>query len=195
MEVDVDETDVVDVEVGQQVEVQVDAIPDQTYHGQVVEIGSSGFSRPQQPDVTLFKVKVLLTDPDRRLRPGMSARAEIRVATHPQALVVPVQAVVYRPPLGPGGKPQENQEEVKVALVIEDGKAVQRAVEVGIADPTHVEIVSGVKAGEQVITGPHRILKNLKHGDAVRVVEEKGGGSDDPEDDEADEEEDEDGGG
>ena len=172
VEVDVDETDIVDVEVGQEVVVQVDAIPGQQYHGRVVEIGSSGFARPQQPDVTLFKVKVLLADPDKRLRPGMSARAEIAVAAHPQALVVPVQSVVYRLPLGDDGEPQEDQDEVKVAFVVEEGKAVQRPVDTGIADPTQVELLGGVKAGEQVITGPHRILKNLRHGDRVHVVDE-----------------------
>jgi HlyD family secretion protein len=177
VEVDVDETDVVDVEVGQQVQVQVDAVPDRKYTGRVVEIGSSGFSRPQQPDVTLFKVKVLLADPDRRLRPGMSARAEISVATHADAVVVPVQAVVYRPPVGPDGKPREDEEEIKVAFVIADGKAEQRPVQVGIADPTHVEIVAGLAAGDQVISGPHRILKALQPGDAVRVVDEKAGKS------------------
>jgi HlyD family secretion protein len=193
VEVDVDETDVVDVEVGQMVEVQVDAIPDHTYHGRVVEIGSSGFSRPQQPDVTLFKVKVLLTDPDRRLRPGMSARAEIEVATHSQALVVPVQAVVYRAPLGADGEPQEDQEEIKVAFVVEEGKAVQRAVVVGIADPTHVEIVSGLDGGQQVVTGPHRVLKNLQDGEAVRIVDEDKDKKDDDDEASDGEEQDEEG--
>jgi HlyD family secretion protein len=172
VEIDVDETDVVDVEVGQAVQVMVDAIAGQRYHGTVVEIGSSGFSRPQQPDVTFFKVKVLLSDPDRRLRPGMSARAEVEVATHPEALVVPVQAVVYRHPLGSGGAAREDEEEIQVALAVVDGKVDQRPVTVGIADPTHVEIVSGLEPGEPVITGPHRILRNLQHGDRVRVVDE-----------------------
>lgn len=197
VEVEVDETEIVDVKLGQEAKVRVDAIPDQEYHGRVVEIGSSGYSRPQQPDVTLFKVKVLLADPDERLRPGMSARAEIAVATHPQALVVPVQAVVYRRPLGAGGEPLEGEEEeVKVAFVVADGKAVQRAVEVGIADATHVEIVSGLQPGEQVISGPQRVLKNLEHDDAVRIAEEKDKDKerrsrDDDEEDEGDEEEDE----
>jgi HlyD family secretion protein len=168
-EVDVDETDIVNVRMGQPAEVTVEAIPDKRYHGRVVEIGSSGFSKPNQPDVTFFKVKVLLTDPDQRLRPGMSTRAEIRVATHPQALVVPVEAVVYRKPLGTGGKPQENEDEIKVAFTVEKGKAVQHAVQTGIADATHVEIVSGLPQGAQVITGPHRILRNLDSGDAVHV--------------------------
>ena len=173
VEVDVDETDIVDVQVGQSAEVRVDAVPDQVYQGRVVEIGSSGFSRPAQPDVTFFKVKVLLIAPDARLRPGMSARAEIQVATHPQALVVPVQAVVYRPPLGEDGEPREGAEEVRVVFVVENGEAVQRPVEVGIADPTRVEIVSGLREGERAVTGPQRVLRDLEPGAAVRIAEER----------------------
>ena len=174
VEVDVDETDIVDVALGQPADVKVDAIPDRVYHGKVVEIGSSGYERPAQPDVTFFKVKILLTDPDVKLRPGMSARADVRVAVHEQALVVPVEAVVYRRPLGPDGKPLKEgaagaDEEIKVAFVVEKGKAVQRPVTLGIADATHVEVTAGIKPGEVVINGPHRVLKALENGDAVQV--------------------------
>ena len=174
VEVDVDETDIVDVALGQPADVKVDAIPARAYHGKVVEIGSSGYERPAQPDVTFFKVKILLTDPDVKLRPGMSARADVHVAEHPQALVVPVEAVVYRRPLGPDGKPLKEgaagaDEEVKVAFVVEKGKAVQRPVTLGISDATHVEVTAGIKPGEVVISGPHRVLKSLENGDAVQV--------------------------
>ena len=198
IEIDVDETDIVDVALGQPADVKVDAIPSRDYHGKVVEIGSSGFERPGQADVTYFKVKILVTDPDQRLRPGMSARAEIRVAVHPQALVVPVESVVYRPPLGADGKPKEGDEEIKVVFVFDQGKAVQRPVTVGIADATHVELVNGVKDGEQAITGPHRILKDLEQGDAVKVAADKGksgktkGGGDDDDDKAKEDDEDED---
>jgi HlyD family secretion protein len=183
VEVDVDETDIVDVALGQPADVKVDAIPGRVYHGKVVEIGSSGYERPSQPDVTFFKVKILLGDPDQKLRPGMSARAEVRVAVHEQALVVPVEAVVYRRPLGPDGKPLKEgaagaDEEVKVVFVVDkgkenEGKAVQRPVTLGISDATHVEITAGVKDGELVVNGPHRILKALENGDAVRVAKHK----------------------
>ena len=174
VEVDVDETDIVDVALDQPADVKVDAIPDRVYHGKVVEIGSSGYERPAQPDVTFFKVKILLSDPDVKLRPGMSARADVRVAVHEQALVVPVEAVIYRRPLGPDGKPLKEgaagaDEEIKVAFVVEKGKAVQRPVTLGIADATHVEVTAGIKPGEVVINGPHRVLKALENGDAVQV--------------------------
>jgi HlyD family secretion protein len=204
VEVDVDETDIVNVSLGQPADVKVDAIPDHVYHGKVVEIGSSGYSRPQQPDVTFFKVKILLTDPDGRLRPGMSARAETHVAVHPQAIVVPIEAVVYRRPLGPNGKPRKegegSDEEIKVAFVVEKDKTVQRPVTLGISDATHVEILSGVKEGEKVVTGPHRILKDLESGTAVQISKgkeskkgsssEKGSGKSD--DDEKDDKDDKD---
>ena len=166
--VDVDETEIVNVKVGQPAVLKVDAIPGKEYHGKVVEVGSSGFNRPQQPDVTFFKVKMLLDDPDEDLRDRMSVRAEIHTAAHPGSLVVPIQAVVERPadkPAEGGGKGRE----VKVVYVIENGKARQRRVETGISDETHVELRQGVKAGEQVVTGPYRTLRELKEDDLVHL--------------------------
>lgn len=187
--IDVDETEVVYVELGQAAELLVDALPDRSYRGRVVEIGSSGFSRPDQPDVTFFSVKVLFVEPDPALRPGMSVRAEIVTAAHADALVVPIQAVVERPPLGAGAdgdaaEPDEDAEEVQVVFVAEEGEARQRPVETGLSDETHVEIVSGLEPGEAVIAGPYRTLRDLDHGDAVRVEKDekparRGGGRDD----------------
>lgn len=171
--VDVDETEIVNVRPGQPAVLKVDAVPAKEYHGKVVEVGSSGFNRPQQPDVTFFKVKILLDDADPDLRASMSVRAEIHTAAHPDAVVVPIQAVVERRPLGGDGKPAAGnggkQDEVKVVFVIENGKARQRPVQTGISDETHVELLAGPKPGEQVVTGPYRTLKDLKNGDAVHV--------------------------
>jgi len=169
--VDVDETEIVNVRMGQEAVLRVDALPNRVYHGRVVEIGSSGFNRPQQPDVTFYEVKVLLTDSDEALRPGMSVRAEIQTAAHANALVLPIQAVVERPPLTAEGEEAkaEEDDEIKVVFVLEDGKARQRTVETGLSDETHVEIRSGVKPGERVVTGPYRTLRDLRDGDAVTV--------------------------
>ena len=166
--VDVDETEIVNVRLGQRATLKVDAVPGKEYHGKVVEVGSSGFSRPQQPDVTFFKVKVLLDDADPDLRASMSVRAEIETATHPDALVVPIQTVVEREPKAATGKGDGKKTE-KVVFRIEGGKARQQAVTTGISDETHVELLSGVKVGEKVVTGPYRTLKDLKDGDAVTV--------------------------
>lgn len=168
-EVDVDETEIVNVQVGQDVVLKVDALPGREYRGRVVEIGSSGYNRPAQPDVTFFKVKILLENPGPELRARMSVRAEIKTAAHERALAVPIQAVVEREPVGAGAAGKD--EEVKVVFILENGKAAQRPVTTGLSDETHVELLSGIKAGEQVITGPYRILRDLKHGDAVQVTQ------------------------
>lgn len=187
-EIDVDETEVVYVALGQEGELLVDALPDRRYRGRVVEIGSSGFSRADQPDVTFFKVKLLFLDADPALLPGMSVRAEIVTAAHADALVVPIQAVVERPPAGPDGEPDEDAEEVQVVFVIADGEARQTPVETGLSDETHVEITSGLEPGTRVIAGPYRTLRDLDHGDAVREQRDdrrrrRGGGDEAAEDD------------
>ncbi|HEX9941839.1 MAG TPA: efflux RND transporter periplasmic adaptor subunit [Thermoanaerobaculia bacterium] len=174
-EVDVDETEIVNLKVGQEAVLRVDALPGREYRGRVVEIGSSGYNRPQQPDVTFFKVKILLDQPGPELRAKMSVRAEVHTAAHAGTLAVPIQAVVERPPLAkgtaPAGAGRGKDEEIKVVFVVENGKARQRPVQVGLSDETHVEVVSGLKPEEKVITGPYRTLKDLKDGEAVRVSE------------------------
>ena len=174
-EIDVDETEVVHLASGQSVTLKVDAIPDREYAGKVVEIGSSGYSKASQPDVTFFRTKILFGAPDEALRPGMSARAEIQVSTHPEALAIPIQAVVERTPK-PGsvsaGKPDAAKPAVpaSVVFVVANGHAKSVAVRSGISDATKVEIVEGLTGGEQVITGPYRALRRLEDGDPVRVT-------------------------
>lgn len=166
--VDVDETEVVLVKPGQRARILVDALPDKEYHGRVAEIGNKGFNRPQQPDVTFFNVEIQLEDPDEDLRPGMSVRAEIDTAVHPNALVAPIQAVVERDVEKDG-----STSEADVVFVVQDGKAVQRTVKTGLSDETRVEIVSGVKAGDKVVTGPYRSLRDLENGESVQVTDQR----------------------
>ncbi|HXM69923.1 MAG TPA: hypothetical protein VN970_02230, partial [Thermoanaerobaculia bacterium] len=80
------------------------------------------------------------------------------------ALVVPIQAVVERPPLG-----ASSGDEIKVVFVVAGGKAHQRKVDTGISDETRVEVLGGLRPGEQVVTGPYRSLRDLKDGDPVRI--------------------------
>ncbi len=186
--VDVDETEVAYLVLGQSVELEVDALPDETYSGRVVEIGSSGFQRNRQPDVTFFGVKILLEEPDEILRTGMSVRARINTAERTVALVAHIQAVVDRPPLADGDESQDNaddtaaeHDEIRVVFVVEEDVARQRAVEIGLSDETHVEIVTGLEVGEKVVTGPYRSLKQLDDGDPVKV--RKQGSAEDEDDD------------
>ena len=179
-EVDVDETEVAYLAVGQRAELRVDALPEHTFRGEVVEIGSSGFQRPQQPDVTFFKVKILLAEPDENLRPGMSVRAEVETARHEQVLVVPIQAVVQRPPLE---TEDGEDDEISVVFVIADEQAEQRPVESGLTDAIYAEIASGLEEGEVIVTGPYRSLKGLEHEDRVRARSEGEQEDDEEEDD------------
>jgi HlyD family secretion protein len=142
------------------------------------------------PDITFFKVKVLLDHPDDSLRARMSVRAEISTAAHPNTLTVPIQAVVEREDEGNtkgAGKDGQASKSHKVVFVITGGKtagkAHMRTVETGLSDETNVELTAGIKAGEQVVTGPYRTLRDLKDGAAVQVsqsTEDEDHKADDP---------------
>lgn len=175
VEAEVGETEVVGVRVGQTARVKVDAIPDREYRGRVVEIGSSAAVRQGAgAGVRYFKVKVAVEDADDRLRPGMTAQVSIVTSTATRVVAVPIQSVVERVP---GAKDPEadagDQPKKKYALVVKDGKARQTEVTTGISDATHVAILAGVRAGEEVVTGPFRTLKKLKDGADVVVTREE----------------------
>ena len=190
MEVDaeVDETDVVSVEVGQDAEVEVDALPDTLLMGRVTEIANSGVTlgRGTQQEVTNFAVKVELLDVDERLRPGMSATVDIITDTREAVVNVPLQAVTARKrkeitavsnqgEVEASGRTADADEQafVEVVFVVkEDGTVELRAVKTGISSTTRVEILEGLSEGEVVVTGPFRVLsRTLKHGQKVTVKE------------------------
>jgi HlyD family secretion protein len=169
-EVEVAESEVVQVALGQEATVKVDALPDTPLGGKVVEIGSSGI---KTGDVVKFRVKVALAAPDPRVKPGMTAKVEIRTATAPDVVAVPLQAVQSR---WLDGKDKEverkegdtTQHEVSAVYLFADGKAQRREVKTGIQDELWVEVREGLKTGEEVVTGPYKELRKLKDGDQVR---------------------------
>ncbi len=175
-QVDVDETDVVDVKPGQKARIEVDALPDTVLHGLVKEISNTATTTGYgtQEEVTNFKVKVSVLDPLPSLRPGMSATVDIITAHHPEALSVPIQSVVMRPPLKEEGDTLSTKgkksKPVEVVFVVKDGTAHQREVKTGISSETDMEILDGLKEGEKVVTGGYRELRNLKDGDKVKPV-------------------------
>jgi HlyD family secretion protein len=174
-EIDVAESEVVSLALDQTAAVKVDAMPDVTLTGRVVEIGSSGM---KQGDVVKFRVKVALADPDSRVRPGMTARVEVTTAAAKGAVAVPQQAVQSRW-LDEDGQEVEFREgdssrhEVKAVFTIAEGKAVRREVKTGVHDELWVEVKEGLEEGEEVIVGPYRVLRQLKGGDLVKVEKEK----------------------
>jgi HlyD family secretion protein len=179
VESDVNETDVVALRMGMAGKIHVDAIPDKEYTGHVVEIGSSAAARQSAgAGIRYFKVKVAFDSPDDRLRPGMTSQVSIITSTAANTPALPIQSVVERVPpslskkKGADEDEDENLPKKKYVFLVKDGKAKMTEVTTGISDATHVSVLSGVKAGDQVITGPFRTLKKLNDGDAVEVTKE-----------------------
>jgi len=203
-EVRVDETEVTSVHPGQKATIRVDAVEGKEYAGVVESISNAA---EREATVSRFPVKVLLTDPDPSLRPGMSAHAAIEADERRDVLAIPLQALVRRSlkdyldqgenhgrsagkaetsaaeqrkdPMDAdlAGKDPE-REQVQVALVEKDGRVRMVRVKTGISDAFRVEILDGVGPGDHVLLGPYRALRSLKNGDYVRRVEKSEAGED-----------------
>jgi HlyD family secretion protein len=209
--VEVDETEVVKVSVGQAAEVKIDAFPDQEFTGKVTEIGNSplrvraGASR----EAVDFEVKITLDGTLPNIRPGLSAKAEITVADRQDALAVPLGSVTVREwPLKDsdirsytgkrdrqqnealaefdfgvedsgrdttGSEPDDiKRKETEGVFVLVDGFVKFLSVEIGIAGEDDFEVLSGLTEGQTVVTGPFRILRQLKDGAQVEKIGSKG---------------------
>ncbi|HOW85565.1 MAG TPA: efflux RND transporter periplasmic adaptor subunit [Candidatus Aminicenantes bacterium] len=174
VEVEVDETDVIGVALGQGANVRVDALPETVFKGKVTEIGSSaiqqstsGLSSSTQESKD-FKVVVTLDDPDRKLKPGLSASADIIVAQRSQTLAVPISALVLRDkPNAPADAPGAAREEEGV-YAVEAGRVKFAPVAKGITGGMNIEIVSGLREGQEIVSGPYASLRGLKDGVLVR---------------------------
>ena len=186
-QVNVDENDIVNITPGQPADIQVDALSGPGLHGTVREIGSSanqsGAGTTQQK--TEFEIKISITDPPKNLRPGMTATADIVTKTNEHALSVPLQCVALRTvdQLVRKGEKRKDAEKrykadrdgfVEVVFGVEKGKAVARQVTTGIQSEDRIEILSGLKEGDEVVSGSYRaISKDLANGTAIRINNER----------------------
>ena len=200
-EVEVDETDIPSVELGQIASVTIDAFPDDEFSGVVTEIGNS----PIQPvgaagggagtQATTFKVVVTLDEAIPGVRPGFTCTADITTAIRPDSLAIPIQASTVREVVldangnvvpqesGPrsrsvvsaaeAAEPSagETEEELEGVFVARQGRAVFVPVDTGIAGERYFEALSGVAEGDLIVTGPFSEVRNLADGDSIRVVE------------------------
>jgi RND family efflux transporter, MFP subunit len=180
VEAQVGETEITGIRVGEPSKVHVDAIPEKEYAGHVAEIGSSAALKVGAgAGMRYFKVKVQIDNTDDRLRPGMTSQVSIVTTTAGSALSVPIQSVVERvPPALAKSKSgtddeDENAPKLKYVFLVKDDKAKMTEVKTGVSDATHVALVSGVAAKDQVVSGPFRTLKKLKDGDSVEVTKEE----------------------
>lgn len=182
-EVNVDETDIARIKIGQEVAIHTAAYPEVALKGTVETIPLSPKSQAgvqAQGGASLarnYNIKVKMVEmAGLNLRPGMTSRAEIYTATSGKSLALPLQAVLSnndeKTEVAPKKTDKKTKQEVKTenfVFVHKDGLAQKRVVKVGISDDSKQEILSGVAAGEAVITGPYKILRHLKDGDHVKV--------------------------
>jgi HlyD family secretion protein len=170
-EVNVDEADIANVEIGQKARVFAIAYPDQPVEGVVDSIAVSAKVAEGQQGQS-FAIKIRLLDPEKiTLRPGMTCRAEIFTATKGGVLAAPIQAILVEEDLTSDIVRRD-------VFVHRDGRAVKVSVEVGIADDTYQEIVSGLSPGDEVVTGPDRVLRALEDGDRIAIAESNRNNSD-----------------
>lgn len=199
VEVKVDETEIDKVEVGQKVKVKVDAFGDREIEGEVnqktpLALGKSQTSGGLSTNINVqeakeFRVVVQLKnlpqDVHEGLRPGMSATATITTKTAQNTIAVPLQAIVQKQPEKPSTSPEpgapapnpaEKQKPIEGVFILEDGKAKFVEITKGITGESDIQILSGLSEGVEVITGPSRVLKSLKDGDAIKKQTKPQGG-------------------
>jgi len=205
-EIEVDETDIPTVTIGQAAVVTIDAAPDRMFKGHVTEIGNSPIQTAAQTNATTgqgqatnFKVVVTIDDPVPDVRPGFTCTAEITTATRKNVVAVPIQSLTVRemlydqngtlvheppPPIQrrffggaapatpappPDPPPGQTRKETEGVFIVRDGRVVFQPVKVGIAGERYFEVASGLKTGDQVITGPFSSVRELADGSAVTV--------------------------
>jgi HlyD family secretion protein len=195
-EVEVDETDVPSVKIGQTAKITIDAVTEKTFTGKVTEIGNSPIQTTGQTarQATNFKVVVQLDTEIPEVRPGFTCTAEITTATRKDVISVPIQATTVRemvvddkgeiiraPTTEPnrrrraGGvqaselKPGQTRKELEGVFVVRDGKAVFAPVTTGIAGEKFFEVLNGLKEGDNVVVGPFSSVRELADGAPVKV--------------------------
>jgi HlyD family secretion protein len=182
----VDETSVPEVKVGQKANLNIDAYPNRPFEGIVTEVGSSPISKndpdllslTQGSEAINFKVKIRVVNPPETIRPGFSVTADILTGRKEGATAIPIQALVVRdvpkkdgkPAGGGAGRPQTEEG----VYVIKTGKLAFEKVETGLAGELMIEVKNGPKVGEEIVTGPFKVLRQVKEGDKV-IVEKEGG--------------------
>lgn len=203
--VQVDETDVPELALGDPAEIDIDAFPAIVFTGRVTEIGNSAIRPPSsaqagQEAAIDFEVVITLDGPPVELRPDLSATAEIVTESRSDAVTVPIIALTVRDPDAEGDAkgadadgdeddeaaqrtsdaPTRNRgatNEVEGVFVVQGGTVRFQPVVVGIAGQEYFEILSGVEAGDTVVAGPYQTIRQIRTGDPVRARESAGSGS------------------
>jgi len=168
VEVEVDETDVVGVELDQEAEISVDAFPDEIISGRVTEIGSSALQNvsPSQESKD-FKVVITLENPPKNLKPGLSATADIITAKRENVLAVPISALVILEDNEETGREQGTRREG--VYVTNNDRVKFQPVQKGILGEMKIEIVSGLEEDQEIVVGPYSALRELKDDKLIKA--------------------------
>jgi HlyD family secretion protein len=170
--IDVDETDVVDLEVGQEAQVTVDAFPDTTFIGHVTEVGTSpkivATASGPADDSTDFEVVVTLDDELPSAQSGLSCSSEIVTAERENVLTIPIQSLVVRS-MADDAAGSDGVVEREGVFVVRDGTARFAPVRVGISGERYFEVRSGLEENDQVVSGSYQALRDLSDGDTVKI--------------------------
>jgi len=200
-EVEVDETNIPHVQLGQLAKITIDAIPDKSFKGHVTEIGNSPIQATGAAagtQATNFKVVVVLDEVVPEVRPGFTSTADITTATRKEVVAVPIPAVAVRElvydangqvikeprndkrrrtvePVAAAAelKPGQTRKEVEGVFVLRNGRAEFVPIKMGVAGDKYFEVLSGLKPGDQVITGPYNSVRGMADGDPVRIDNKK----------------------
>jgi HlyD family secretion protein len=172
VEVEVDETDVVGVKIGQLSEVKIDAYPEDTISGVVTEVGSSALQTVSVADESKdFKVVVTLENPPADLKPGLSASADIIIAKKEGVLAVPISSLVLRDKKTDDKETEKKQEEG--VYIVQESRVKFIPIKKGIMGELMIEIQSGLEEGQDVVVGPYSALRLLKDDTLIKVEEKK----------------------
>jgi len=189
--IEVDETDIPDISVGDSTIVRIDAFGDREFTGRVTTIGNSSL-RPRaslgSDQAIDFEVRIVLDDTDVELRTDLSATADVITDVRSQVVAIPIIALTLLDAEEFEAIPNENSEQqsldagndddVEGVFVIEDGLARFRPVDVGIAGDSYFEVLSGLDEGVMIVSGTFQVIRELSDGDPVRVDEEESSGGD-----------------
>ena len=178
-EVKVDEADIVNVKVGQEAEIKVDALGDQKLKGHVSEVGNSALTRSGgtttnnggSQEAKDFKVVITLDEPPDTLRPGLSCTVTIITARTSKVLTIPIQALTVREFDDPEDPLKRKKIEKEGVYTIKDDMVLFKAVKTGITGTTDIEIIEGLSENERIVTGPYQALRGLEDNKRVKIEE------------------------
>lgn len=189
-EVKIDETDIVNIKLGQPTEITIDALPNKTFTGHVIEIGNTAIlrstglaastSNTSSQEAKDFKVVVALDNPPDEIRPGLSCATKITTATKKNVVAIPIQALTTRTkgdlipddkkPVNPDpATVRANKEESQGVWVTSNDTAVFRKVETGITGATEIEVLSGLNQGDEIITGSYQTIRTIKNNGRIKI--------------------------